>query len=104
MGWTTDNIVEDIRSERYRQIQHEGWSHSHDDKHDGGELAMAAGCYAFACAGASIRSQVDGLPLSWPWNKKWWKPTTKRRNLVKAAALIVAEIERLDRVEDHKSE
>jgi hypothetical protein len=33
----------------------------------------------------------------WPWDLKWWKPTTPRRDLVKAAALIVAEIERLDR-------
>jgi hypothetical protein len=46
-----------------------------------------------------------GKPLSgwaswlqiWPWDRKWWKPTDRRRDLVKAAALILAEIERLDR-------
>ena len=32
-----------------------------------------------------------------PWDGKGWQPTTYRRNLVKAGALIVAEIERLDR-------
>lgn len=36
-------------------------------------------------------------PKNWPWNAEWWKPSDRRRNLVKAAALILAEIERLDR-------
>jgi hypothetical protein len=27
----------------------------------------------------------------------WWKPKDRRRDLVRAAALIIAEIERLDR-------
>ncbi len=80
------NAIEEIEAERQRQLEKEGWSHPHDDKHDGGELAMAAGCYAFACAQASVRSQVERLAMSWPWHISWWKPTTKRRNLVKAAA------------------
>ncbi|MFN3321313.1 MAG: hypothetical protein ACK43M_21435, partial [Allorhizobium sp.] len=33
----------------------------------------------------------------WPWGIEWWKPTDRRRDLVKAGALIIAEIERLDR-------
>jgi len=33
----------------------------------------------------------------WTWERAWWKPTTRRRDLVKAGALILAEIERLDR-------
>lgn len=31
-------------------------------------------------------------------SRDWWKPKDRRRNLVKAGALIVAEIERLDRL------
>jgi len=37
-------------------------------------------------------------PKNWPWNAGWWKPSDRRRNLVKAGALILAEIERLDRL------
>ena len=33
----------------------------------------------------------------WPWSLDWWKPKDPRRDLVRAGALIVAEIERLDR-------
>lgn len=40
----------------------------------------------------------------WPWDESWWKPTTPRRDLVKAAALILAEIERLDRMAAAKQE
>lgn len=36
-------------------------------------------------------------PRNWPWHASWWKPTTTRRNLVKAAALLISEIKRLDR-------
>lgn len=38
----------------------------------------------------------------WPWSREWWKPKNPRRDLVKAGALIVAEIERLDRLEAQK--
>jgi hypothetical protein len=41
---------------------------------------------------SDVRSQWPG---GWDWS--WFKPTTPRRDLVKAGALIVAEIERLDR-------
>lgn len=35
----------------------------------------------------------------WPWEAQWWKCAHPRRTLVKAAALLIAEIERLDRLE-----
>lgn len=88
--------LEDIAAERRRQIEVEGWSSGHDDTHPNGELALAAGCYALHAAG----SGKEYLPMiwsAWPWHKGWWKPKNKRRDLVRAGALIVAEIERLDR-------
>ena len=87
---STDNIVSEIRDERYRQIRDEEWSPAHDDTHDACEMADAAACYALGQPEPIIRQL-------WPWGWQWWKPTDKRRNLIKAAALIVAEIERLDR-------
>ena len=87
-----------IVDERIRQIEAEGWSPEHDDLHNREELAHAAACYA---AGDMLhQTSTDGY--LWPWSEDWWKPswpTDRRRELVKAGALIVAEIERLDRLQ-----
>lgn len=81
----------DVLAERERQRVGEGWTAEHDDDYQCGELAQAAACYAMP----------PGVPIDlaryWPWRADWWKPTTRRRDLVKAGALILAEIERLDR-------
>jgi len=37
------------------------------------------------------------IPNFWPWHPDWWKPAGFRRDLVKAAALIIAEGEKFDR-------
>lgn len=84
----------DVMGERQRQQSVEGWTPEHDDEHCNGELAMAAGCY-INDTGAVNRN--GGKPWGWPWDASWWKPDTRRRNLVKAGALILAEIERIDR-------
>lgn len=88
----------DVLAERRRQVQEEGWTLEHDDDHFAGELAMAAACYAGSAGGYVW---VEGKPSEavWPWSQERWKPTTPRRDLIKAAALILAEIERLDRAE-----
>ncbi|WP_432538938.1 ead/Ea22-like family protein [Klebsiella pneumoniae] len=91
----------DVLAERKRQVTAEGWTPGHDDEYEHGELANAAGCYAlsselFDCAGEP--------PRPWPWPDEWWKPTNRRRDLVKAGALILAEIERLDRTAGIKVE
>lgn len=82
----------DVLAERQRQISVEGWTPGDDDLHRNGELAEASAAYAQEAA-----APCGGLPMGWPWAMHWWKPTTPRRNLVKAGALILAEIERLDR-------
>ncbi|HFI2197517.1 TPA: hypothetical protein ACGPQK_002708 [Pseudomonas aeruginosa] len=83
----------DVQAERRRQITTEGWTPEHDDEHNGGELADAAACYALSAAGWSTYAARE----RWPWPLEWWKPSTARRDLVKACALALAEIERLDR-------
>lgn len=87
--------LRDVAAERLRQISKEGWSHEHDDGHPDGELEQAAACY-------SIGTYVIGGQLVWPWEMKWWKPGERRRMLVKAGALILAAIERLDRTDKAK--
>ena len=97
--------IAEVAAERKRQIEAEGWDAEHDDQHDTGGLALAAACYAsLAAVQASERTPLDVYaksesPFRWPWERKWWKPKNPRRDLIRAAALIVAEIERLDRKE-----
>lgn len=91
-------VLEDIAIERRRQIEVEGWSPEHDADYKNGEMARAAAAYALGSTWTPQMRSGDA-PVVWPWEVRWWKPTTPRRDLVKAAALLVAEIERLDRLE-----
>ena len=88
------DAARDVLAERARQFAVEGWNTTHDDDHDADELALAAACYAESATGRHKAS----APAKWPWSLEWWKPTHTRRDLVKAGALILAEIERRDRV------
>jgi hypothetical protein len=45
------------------------------------------------------QSPLDDIPGFWLWEKKWWKPSSPRKDLVKAAALLIAEIDRIDTAE-----
>ncbi|HHK2189093.1 TPA: hypothetical protein ACQRGL_005728 [Pseudomonas aeruginosa] len=90
----------DVQAERRRQVEAEGWTPEHDDEHADGQMAQAAGCYALHAGGIGTDwpdGRQNGAALFWPWDKDSWKPTTPRRDLVKACALALAEIERLDR-------
>lgn len=102
--------IADVVAERQRQIETEGWTEAHDDHHDDRSMALAAACYTQQYVGrawlidsfsdGARRYQSDQMPRDWPdsWSEKWWKPKTPRRDLVRAAALLIAEIERLDRM------
>ncbi len=94
----------DVLIERTRQVEREGYSSEHDDAHSRCELALAALSYVQA-ASCAQRDIADSLPPPsyWPWAEECWKPRDPRRNLVRAAALILAEIERVDRMEAHLS-
>lgn len=79
----------DVIAERQRQQSVKGFSTEQDDTYVGCQLAAAAICYIEPMEAMSY----------WPadWHDDNFKPTNERRNLVKAAALILAEIERIDR-------
>ena len=106
----TANGVGLIAWERLRQQTAEGWTPEHDDiEHQAGELASAAVAYALA-PGSAQRMEPNGdprVPDAWPWDPEWWKPKWtpaasrdgRIRELVKAGALIAAEIDRLQRAE-----
>jgi len=96
------NPVAEIAAERRRQIGVEGWSAEHDDAHTDESLAVAAACYAMPDRKMN-RHVRPKVPVDWPWASGWWKPKDRRRDLIRAGALIVAEIERLDRAAARKS-
>jgi len=77
-----------IAAERLRQIGDEGWTAEHDAQHSEGELALAGAAYALSAV------QFPNPPEWWPWAAGWWKPDNPLRDLVKAGALIAAEIDR----------
>lgn len=96
------NAIHEVIIERLRQVSEERWTPQHDDTHIDGELARAAACY---CMGAvetmtgrePMTWDDDFLSALWPWDRSWWKSKSARKDLIRAAALIIAEIERIDR-------
>jgi len=97
--------IELIAEERQRQIEKEGWSISHDAHHDKCELALAAAVYATPVNYREFKTEtinvydekVAEIPSMWPFEDSWYKPSPENRvkELVKAGALIAAEIDRL---------
>lgn len=89
--------IAQIARERQRQRDVKGFDDAHDDEHTMGELARAAAVYAMPEPARGLTH----IHFDFPWGLDWWKPTPddRVRELVKAGALIVAEIERLQRKE-----
>lgn len=90
-AWKASAGARLIAAERQRQVMI-GWDSDHDDAQNGGSLALAAACYAMHATW-----QQDGIPLIWPWDDKEWKPKDTLSDLIRAGALIAAEIDRLQR-------
>lgn len=108
----TSQAMLDVIDERRRQLLGEGFAPEKDDEYRTGELTRAALSYSTRAAvwlkmRGSGHDEVDiermasaaAVPSTWPWSRRWWKPHGLRRCLVIAAALLLAEIERLDRAE-----
>lgn len=111
--------VDLIAAERLRQIEVERFSAEHDDRHDEHELAWAAACYAAPGRIYSLAESFGNENILFldPWPVEWDEDGDKRprdlqdrllaaqdiepaeriRCLVKAGALIAAEIDRLQR-------
>jgi hypothetical protein len=93
-----------ISEERERQIAEEGWTAEHDSQHESSELAWAACYYAMPCmimercgCGAIIKVTPEVMYANTGWEDRWAKRhgfDDRIRDLVKAGALIAAEIDR----------
>lgn len=90
--------LHDVMAERRRQMMVEGWTAKHDNEHKDGAMAVAAACYAATALPDRVSGELVARLWSWTgWAWQWWKPKDKRRNLIRAAALLLAEVERMDR-------
>jgi hypothetical protein len=88
-----------VLAERIRQIQFHCFYPDQDEEYVNGDLALAGACYAVEAVKQATETEgaMRLAPEAWPWMAASWKPHDQRRNLVKAGALILAEIDRLDR-------
>jgi hypothetical protein len=109
-----------IAEERYRQVDEEGYTFAHDDAHGHNDLADAAASYAQE---PESRRTLGGPPRLWPWAVEDWKPDSeirdvqtadgiypgdlirysdegRLRELTKAGALLVADIDRRNRAKE----
>jgi hypothetical protein len=88
-----NSAARDVITERQRQVSAEGYSLHRDDGYIKGEMADAASAYA------TLAGRPKSMTTLWPWGDETFKPSNdRRRDLVKAAALLLAEIERIDRL------
>lgn len=100
-----NKFAEMMSNERQRQIEEELYTVEHDDVHNHGDLADAAACYAatpqWIFKGSKPTSYKKLIPL-WPWDEQWYKKHKheRKRQLIIAGALIIAELERLERLEE----
>jgi len=95
--------VELIAAERERQISVEGWTTEHDDALTDYELSQAA---AYYCLIDSIIWCQIAYPSTWCRShmKREGFPFPTIKDLIKAGALIAAEIDRLQRIEAAEGE
>lgn len=91
-GLMLDGALYIVR-ERLRQVVSEGYSPEHDEAHRGNELAWASWAYLDRAANNDFSPEP---PAMFPWDDSDWKPgPTRLRMLVKAGALIAAEVDRI---------
>lgn len=106
--------ITDIIAERQRQITEKGYTLDTDDIYTRHELSRGAMGYIAAyqmpdlvdcllgTSDAAIRNKLEDL-IRYFWPQRWpmtlLGPQEKRRMLIKAAALLIADIERGDRAD-----
>jgi hypothetical protein len=90
--------VLDVIAERVRQVCDLGYTAEHDDVHTDGSLSEAAAVYVLDALDYGTQ-ETGNLGIWNSWGVAWHKPKGLRADLVRAAALLIADIERLDRAE-----
>lgn len=85
-----------VIAERFAQTEREGYDAAHDDDHDRAELARGGAAYALAAAADRVPPLACVVSGLWPFRDPM-KLYGFRKDLVRAAAMILAEGDRNDR-------
>lgn len=91
--------------ERIEQVERHGYTRSHDADHQEGEIGL--GALAYLCAGLAVElgdgfdeaaarqaACLDSAANVWPWPRELFRPHDYETCLVKAGAMILAELDR----------
>jgi hypothetical protein len=90
--------IERIAAERKRQMEEEGWNDSFIDSCMENELADAALCYVFPERSLAAKNMF--FQMYWPWPGMTGAELDRISQLARSGALIAAEIDRLQRLEE----
>jgi hypothetical protein len=93
-----------IKEERMKQIYERGFTEDHDDKHINGELSYAAAYSALSSTTVGDEVPIMMLAIQEFLEERGWKINrkTQLQELIRAGALIFAEIERVLRIVNTK--
>lgn len=86
--------IELIAAERERQIKVEGYDTKHDFNEPLDSIVSAAVSYAL------VDIDKNQAEKWWKWEWKFWKPKDRKRNLIRAGALIAAALDKIQAQED----
>lgn len=86
--------IELIAAERKRQIEVEGYNTKHDFNEPLDSIVAGAVSYAL------VDIDKNQAEKWWKWEWKFWKPKDRKRNLIRAGALIAAALDKIEAQED----
>ena len=92
-------------NERFSQVYDHGHDANHDDRYDNDELLFGGICYALQAEdkerrGYSYPDSTEMIDLLSPFEKELPPRESAKRSIEKAGAMLAAEWDRLDRVEN----
>lgn len=94
-----EKVLADIKQKRQRQVVVHKRDRLGDDMYVDGQLTSMALAFAQAAYQKELGLSDEELQVFWPWEETTPKLEQSRRELlINAAALLVADIERLDRL------
>ena len=102
MSYKITEALRDVIAEREEQIAKHGYDSDHDDNDMPFAISNVGALYALEAGSALYKDVFEHV---WPatWATEHWKPGSQRKSLVKAAAMILAEIEAIDRAEEQET-
>lgn len=97
------SVLTSVYNERLNQIFNNGYDANHDDMHGNAELLYAAVTYLLAAVQPDVADHI--VQTYWPFELEYFKPSViPQKMLTVAAAFVVAEIERINRLEDAQND